>query len=79
MTEQLNAPVPITVAPQLPMVAPAAIVVLTMTPGEKPVPDMVTEVPVGPWLGRRLIDGVVTVKTAVARSKLPSDPVAVTA
>ena len=47
--------------------------------GVNPVPLTVTDVPLGPWLGVSVIVGVVTVNEATALSKLPSDPVAVTA
>ena len=45
---------------------------------ENPVPDTVTVAPTGPWLGDTVMAGVVIVNDAVALSKLPSDPVAVT-
>ena len=79
VTIQLNVPVPETVAPQLVIVAPELIVVVTVLPGVNPVPETVTDTPLGPCVGERVIPGVVTVNGAVALSKLPSDPVAVTA
>ena len=45
---------------------------------ENPVPDTVTVAPTGPWVGDTVIAGTVMVNAAVALSKLPSDPVAVT-
>ena len=53
--------------------APPALVV-----GVKPVPETSTWTPLGPWVGVRVIVGVVSVNDAWAESKLPSDPVAVT-
>jgi hypothetical protein len=78
VTRQLNVPVPDTVAPQLVIVAPELIVVLTVTPGVNPLPDTVTDTPLGPCVGESVIAGIVTVNGALALSKLPSDPVAVT-
>ena len=78
VTVQLNVPVPETVAPQLVIEAPELIDVVINLPGVNPVPETVTDVPLGPCVGERVIPGVVTVKGAVALSKLPSDPVAVT-
>jgi hypothetical protein len=71
-------PVPETVAPHAPMVAPAPIVVVTVFPGVNPVPDTPTDTPLGPWVGTSSILGVEIVNGTVALSKLPSDPVAVT-
>lgn len=78
MTEQLKAPDPLTVAPQPVMEAPPLIVVVMVTSGVKPAPVTVTETPLGPWSGESVIDWLVMVKVAVALSKLPSDPVALT-
>ena len=78
MTEQLNVPVPDTVAPQLVTVAPDPIVVVIVAPTENPVPETATEAPLGPWAGVSEMLGWVTVKEAEALSKLPSEPVAVT-
>jgi len=78
VTVQLTVPVPDTVAPHAPIVAPAPIVVVTVAPRVNPVPDTPTDTPLGPCVGVSVITGVVTVNDAVALSKLPSDPVAVT-
>jgi hypothetical protein len=78
VTVQLNVPVPDTVAPHAPIVAPAPIVVVTVLPGVNPVPDTTTDTPLGPCVGTSVTVGVVTVNDAVPLSKLPSDPVAVT-
>jgi len=78
VTVQLNVPVPETVAPQLVIVAPELIVVVMVTPGVNPVPETVTATPLGPWVGVNVIDWLLIVNGAVALSKLPSDPVAVT-
>ena len=43
-----------------------------------PLPDTVTVAPLGPCVGTSVTDGSVIVNVAVALSKLPSDPVAVT-
>jgi hypothetical protein len=48
VTVQLKVPVPDTIAPQLVMVAPELIVVVTVTPGVNPLPDTVTVTPLGP-------------------------------
>ena len=62
VTTQLNVPVPETVAPQLVViVAPELTVVVTVTPGVNPVPETVTDAPLGPWVGVSVIAGVVTV------------------
>ena len=88
-TTQLNVPgVPAkleetTVAPQLPIVVPEEIVVVTVTAapvlvvGVKPDPVTVTWIPLGPWVGESVMAGVVRVNEDRAESKLPSDPVAV--
>jgi hypothetical protein len=78
VTEQLNVPVPVTVAPQLVIVAPEPMVVVIVTPIEKPVPETVTDAPLGPWAGVSEMLGDVTVNEAVALSYAPSEPVAVT-
>ncbi|MFZ0942919.1 MAG: hypothetical protein WAN54_03375 [Syntrophobacteraceae bacterium] len=46
--------------------------------GVNPLPDAVTTTPPGPCVGTSVTDGSVIVNVAVALSKLPSDPVAVT-
>lgn len=59
--------------------APPAIVIVPMAVlTEYPVPLTVTEDPTGPWLGVRVIVGVVIVKVAEAVSEPPSLPVATT-
>ncbi len=75
---QLNFPDESGVVPQTPMAAPLVIARLIAWPGENPVPETRTETPLGPWVGVRVIAGVVIVKGAMALSKVPSDPVAVT-
>jgi hypothetical protein len=54
------------------------IVNAIVTPGENPLPDAVTVTPLSPCVGTSVTAGVVIVNDAVALSKLPSDPVAVT-
>jgi hypothetical protein len=78
VTEHVNPPVELTVAPQLVIVAPEPIEAVTVVPGVNPLPEMWTSTPLGPWPGPTEIVGAVTVKVAVALSKLPSEPVAVT-
>jgi hypothetical protein len=78
VTVQLNVLVPDTVAPQVVIVAPELIVVVTVTPGVNPLPDTVTDTPLGPWLGESVTAGVVTVNVALAWSFPVSDPIAVT-
>ena len=78
VTVQLNVPVPDTVAPQVVIVAPELIVVVTVTPGVNPLPNTVTDTPLGPCVGESVITGVEIPRGTVALSKLPSDPVAVT-
>ena len=78
VTVQLNVPVPDVVTPQLVIVAPELIVVVIVTPGVNPLPDTVTDTPLGPCVGESVIDWLLIVNGAVALSKLPSDPVAVT-
>ena len=74
----VHVPLGVTAAPELIVNA-----IVTAPPvsvaGVNPVPATVTDVPLGPWFGVSVIVGVVTVNEAVALSKLPSDPVAVTA
>lgn len=77
-TVQENVPVALTVAPQPVTDPPELMVVDTVRPGVNPVPETVTDTPLGPWVGAREIAGVETVNEAVAASKLPSEPVAVT-
>lgn len=48
MTVQLNVPDAETVAPQLEIEAPDVIDVEIVLPGVKPVPETVTETPLGP-------------------------------
>ena len=71
-------PGPGTVAPHAPIVAPAPIVVVTVAPGVNPVPETPTDTPLGPCVRVSVTPSVVMVNVAVALSKLPSDPVAVT-
>ena len=68
VTEQENAPVPLTVAPQLVTVAPAPIEAVTTMPGVNPVPATLTDTPLGPWPGPTEIAGAVTVNLALAPS-----------
>jgi hypothetical protein len=51
---------------------------VTVTLGVNPVPVTVTDTPLGPWTGLKLMIGVVIVNEAVAKSDPPSDPVALT-
>jgi hypothetical protein len=77
--QPVNVPVPVAVQTLAPPIAPPAeIVNVIVTPGVNPLPDAVTVTPLGPWVGTSAVAGVVTVYVAVALSKLPSDPVAVT-
>lgn len=78
VTVQLNVPEPETVALQAPIDAPLPMEAVIVTPGVNPVPEIVTAAPLGPWPGASVIPGRVTLNEAVAASKLPSDPVAVT-
>ena len=48
VTVQLNVPPVATTAPQLVMVAPELIVVVIVLPGVKPLPETVTDTPLGP-------------------------------
>jgi hypothetical protein len=75
---QLNVPVADTVPLQPEMRAPALMVAEIDAPGVKPVPERVTPAPLGPWVGEIVTAGRVTLNEAVAASKLPSEPVAVT-
>ena len=68
VTEQLNVPLPDTVAPQLVIVAPPEIIVAIVAPGVNPVPVAVTVDPVGPWVGASVSVGVVIVNECVAVS-----------
>ena len=68
VTEQLNAPLPDTVPPQLVIVAPAEIVVVIVAPGVNPAPVAVTVDPVGPRVGASASVGVVIVNECVAVS-----------
>ena len=65
------------VAPDVTL-APALIENAIVTDGVNPEPTTVTWVPLGPWVGVSVIACVVIVNVACAKSKLPSDPVAVT-
>ena len=78
VTEHENVPVAETVAPHAVTLAPALMLLVTVVPGVKPVPAIEVETPEGPRVGVRVMWGVVTVNAAVALSKLPSEPVAVT-
>jgi hypothetical protein len=76
--QPLNPPVPLAVhALAEPMVPSDVMVNVMVTPGVNPLPEAVTDAPLGPWVGTSVTSGVVTVNVAVASSKLPSDPVAV--
>jgi hypothetical protein len=75
---QLNVPSVPTTAPQPVIVAPELIVVVIVTPDVNPLPETVTVTPLGPCVGVNVIDWLLIVNDAVALSKLPSDPVAVT-
>ena len=77
VTVQLKVPDAETVAPQLEIEAPEVTDAEIVFPGVNPVPDSVTETPLGPWEGLREIEVEVIVNVAVALSKLPSAPVAV--
>ncbi len=77
-TEQLNVPVALTVAPQAVIEAPEPMLDAIVAEGVNPVPAMVVEAPLGPRPGVSETVGWVTVNVAVALSKLPSEPVAVT-
>jgi hypothetical protein len=59
------------------MVPVELIVKVTDTPGVKPLPEAVAVTPDGPCVGSSVRVGVVMRNAAVAASKLPSDPVAV--
>lgn len=61
VTEQLNEPEDVTVAPQPVTAAPALTEVAIFSPGVKPVPEAVRETPLGPCVGESESDGVVTV------------------
>ncbi len=77
--QPLNVPVPVAVhALADPIVPPEVIVNVMVELGVNPLPDAVTTTPPGPCVGTSVTDGSVIVNVAVALSKLPSDPVAVT-
>jgi hypothetical protein len=79
VTPQLNEPSKRTVAPHEVIEVPdPSIVVVITAPGVNPAPVRVEEAPLGPWVGARVIVGVVMVNVAVALSRPPSEPVAVT-
>ena len=82
VTVQVNVPPIVTVAPQLPIVAPVPIIVVIVAPGVNPLPATPTETPLGPWEGVSVrIAGRVIVNSAVATSAgtvEASDPGAVT-
>ena len=79
---QVNVPPDVTVALHDPIVAPVPIVVVTVTPGVKPLPAIPTETPLGPCDGVSVMSaGIVIVNGALATSAGTvdaSDPVAVT-
>ncbi|HEY1197804.1 MAG TPA: hypothetical protein VGG32_03655, partial [Thermoplasmata archaeon] len=76
--QPLNVPVPVAVHTLAdPIVPPAVIVNVIVTPGVNPLPDAITVTPLGPCVGAS-VTGVVIVNVAVALSAPPSDPVAVT-
>ena len=63
----VNVPSDATVAPQLPVnVPPGLIDSVTVTPGLKPVPATVVEIPGGPCVGVRVIAATVPVNVSVA-------------
>ena len=78
MTVHEKAPVAETVAPHVPIVAPDPTLVVIVFPGVNPVPETEIDTPLGPCDGESEMAGVVTLNEAVAASKLPSEPVAVT-
>ena len=73
----VHVPLGVTIAPEL--IVNVIVTAPLVSVGVNPVPATVTDVPLSPWLGVSVIVGVVIVNKAVALSKLPSDPVAVTA
>lgn len=78
VTEQANAPAPVTVAPHAESDAPALTVIVTVASGVNPVPETAAVAPLGPSVGRSTIAGEVTVNAVLAWSFPLSDPVAVT-
>ena len=74
---QLNVPVAVHALAD-PIVPPEVIVNVMVELAVNPLPDAVTTTPPGPCVGTSVTDGSVIVNVAVALSKLPSDPVAVT-
>ncbi len=54
---QVNVPPAATVAPHVPIVAPALIVVVIVRVAVHPVPDTTTDAPLGPWVGVSVIGG----------------------
>jgi len=76
--QPLNVPVPVAVQALGDPIAPLPLIEnVIVVLGVNPLPDAVTVTPLGPWAGTSVSVGVVMVKVAVALSKLPSDPVAV--
>ena len=67
-TLQLNTPEGSTVPEHAPTEAPPLIAVEIVTEGVNPLPDMLTVIPLGPWLGLSEISGVVIVKAMNASS-----------
>ena len=78
----VNVPVAVTVAPQLPVNVPPALIDSEMVAlGLNPVPETTVESPVGPCVGLSVTAGLVTVNVPLATSDVTvawSDPVAVT-
>lgn len=66
VTEQVNAPVPETIAPHIEIAAPAPTVVVTVALGVNPLPETATDTPLGPCVGWRVIAGEVTVNAVLA-------------
>jgi hypothetical protein len=77
VTVHEKVPVALTVASQPVTLAPLPMVVATVVPGVNPAPVTVTETPLGPCPGAIVTLGVVRVNEAVALSKGPSAPDAV--
>lgn len=61
VTAQLNDRPGATIAPQVVIDPPVPIVVVIVAPGVNPIPEIVTEVPLGPWFGVSVIAGFTTV------------------
>ena len=78
----MNVPVALTVAPQLPVNVPPALIDSEMVAlGLNPVPETTVESPVGPCVGLSVTAGLVTVNVPLALSEgtVPtSEPLAVT-